>query len=239
MAEPKKKKKKSGARKLHESRFVPALSQKTKMFMGLAALGAAVLGAGVYAQFRAQLGIAGATGPMEKGSIILGAGAILLAIVVLTFPEKPRPVLVGDLGVAIDDPNGEERLLWCDITKVTATATHLVLEGGKLVLSISLEEHALAVGRIVHELEQRMDDLVEDLDTKGLPPYVKGAGTREEIQGLQVTGRKCRASKKAITADLDARLCPNCAEVYHKDHVPESCLTCHDDLGEAAVPIES
>ncbi len=238
MVEPKKKKK-SISKRLYESRFLPTPSQKRKLFLGLGWLGSAILGAGVYAQFRVQLGVTGATGPMDRASIVLGVGAVLLAIVVLMLPEQPRPVLVGDLGVAVDDPDGEERLLWCDITKVSASPTHLVLDGKKLALSVPLEEHALAVGRILHELDERLPDLLDGVDVKSLPPYQKDAGTREPIEGLQVTGRRCKASKKTITADLDARLCPNCAEVYHKDHVPETCATCEGDLGDAALPIES
>jgi hypothetical protein len=57
------------------------------------------------------------------------------------------------------------------------------------------------------------------------------------LEGVQVAGRHCAASDKPISFERDARLCPNCAQVYLKDNVPKKCVTCERDLGSAAIEL--
>jgi len=58
-----------------------------------------------------------------------------------------------------------------------------------------------------------------------------------KIDSLQIAGKNCAASDRPIAFERDARLCPNCAEVYHKDSVPKKCVTCENDLGDRAVKV--
>ena len=53
--------------------------------------------------------------------------------------------------------------------------------------------------------------------------------------GDQVAGRRCAATDKIISFERDARLCPNCAQVYHKDNVPKECVTCGTEVAGRAV----
>ena len=57
------------------------------------------------------------------------------------------------------------------------------------------------------------------------------------LEGVQVAGRHCAATEKTIAFERDARLCPNCAQVYLKDNVPKTCVTCERDLGSAAIEL--
>ena len=41
-------------------------------------------------------------------------------------------------------------------------------------------------------------------------------------------------AESAAAFERDARLCPNCGEVYLKDQVPKKCLTCQAELGTRA-----
>jgi len=65
---------------------------------------------------------------------------------------------------------------------------------------------------------------------KELPEPKERDGELLTIDSLQVAGRHCAATDKPIAFERDARLCPNCAQVYHKDHVPKKCVTCNADL---------
>lgn len=238
MAEPKRKKRKKKEQpKLEERRFEPVLGQRSKMMFGLAALGAVLLGAGVYAQFRVQLGIAGAEGPMKNGSYILGAGAIFLAILVLVFPEGSKPVLVGDGGVGIDQGGeGIKRILWCDVDRITLKEGALVVASKALTIPLPLEEHGAAIGWVLREAEERVPDVVEidDKELATLPKADESAGERQQLPEIQVTGRRCKESGKAISFEPDARLCLRCGEVYMKDAVPEECSTCGAPMEGAA-----
>jgi hypothetical protein len=69
----------------------------------------------------------------------------------------------------------------------------------------------------------------------GLPTPRDDDGELLVVESLQVAGRECAASGKTIAFERDARLCPQCCQVYLKDRVPKKCLTCDAELGERAV----
>jgi hypothetical protein len=75
---------------------------------------------------------------------------------------------------------------------------------------------------------------VKRRELEGLPEPKDSDGELVPIEALQVTGRRCAATDKVISFERDARLCPTCAQVYLKDHVPKKCLTCGGELGERA-----
>jgi hypothetical protein len=70
---------------------------------------------------------------------------------------------------------------------------------------------------------------------EGLPAPRDDDGELLSVEGAQVAGRTCAASGKTIAFERDARLCPQCTQVYLKDKVPKKCLTCGAELGERAV----
>jgi hypothetical protein len=69
----------------------------------------------------------------------------------------------------------------------------------------------------------------------GLPALGENDGEVLTVESLQVAGRYCAASDRPISFERDARLCPQCCEVYLKSEVPRKCVTCEADLGDAAV----
>jgi hypothetical protein len=209
-----------------ERRFVPA--QSTTLVASLAAggLGAALLGAGVYGQFvRAE--------PHRYGSYLVGAGALVLAVVILVAPEPPRPLLVGDGGVAIDDDSeAPRRILWCDVEKIHISGNAVVVEGASTKLSAPLSTHAQAAAWIVREARARIPARVsiDEEQERLLPEASEAAGEQRPLARTQVAGRRCKASERVISFEPDARLCPRCGECYHKEHVPERCLTCEGSM---------
>jgi hypothetical protein len=48
-------------------------------------------------------------------------------------------------------------------------------------------------------------------------------------------GKRCAESDVIISYEPDARVCPRCERVYHKDHVPKSCV-CGASLAEVKAP---
>ena len=71
----------------------------------------------------------------------------------------------------------------------------------------------------------------------GLPEPKDTDGELVPVEGLQVAGRQCAKSGKAISFERDARLCPNCGQVYHHTSVPKRCMTCKAELGEKAIDL--
>jgi hypothetical protein len=67
----------------------------------------------------------------------------------------------------------------------------------------------------------------------GLAAVDEAAGEARPLPPLQVAGRRCKATDRVISYEPDARLCPTCGEAYHRDHVPETCLTCDHEIASA------
>ena len=238
--EPKKKKKKKKAAVAREERwFTPILSSRRKMFFAAGGVGALVLGAGVYAQFRQQI-IASADGPMPNGAYILGVGAVILAGLVLTFPDAAREVAVGDGGVAELDANGAaKRIFWCDVKKVELVGGVLSVKSKNAEIKLALEEHAAAAAWVLEEANARVEEVVKisDDDQRVIGPADKSAGEVAEVPPPQIAGRRCKESGSPITYEEDARLCAKCGETYHKDHVPEECGSCGAKIADGGLAI--
>jgi hypothetical protein len=56
-----------------------------------------------------------------------------------------------------------------------------------------------------------------------LPEPHDDAGELLTLDALQIVGKRCAASGTVIAFEPDARVCPRCERVYHKDHVPPTC----------------
>ncbi len=242
MSEPeaKKKKKKKKAAAVREERwFKPVMTGRRKLFLGVGGLGAAVLGAGVYAQFRQQL-IASADGPMANGSYILGAGALILAALVLTFPETAREVGVGDGGVAeLDAAGAARRIYWCDVKKISLADGLLTVQAKGGEIKLRVEEQPAAAGWIVKEALRRVEEVVKlgEAEQRALTEASSDQGELAEVPPPQIAGRRCKESGAPITYEEDARLCPTCGETYHKDHVPEECGTCGAKISDGGLVV--
>jgi hypothetical protein len=113
----------------------------------------------------------------------------------------------------------------------------LILEAKESSTSITMAAHPKAIARLLAEGTRRVP---EAMDVKrdaleGIPTLREDDGELLTVEAAQVAGRSCRASGKTIAFERDARVCPQCCEVYLKDKVPKKCLTCGADLGERAI----
>ncbi len=232
MAEATKQKKgKKTKRTRKERRYVGEQTYASKVTVAIGMLGGLGLGAGVYSQWLSQH-------PSTFAPYLLVSGALLLAGSLYYGDIGTLPIRVGDAGVAVERGKELERFAWCDIERVYAADGKLVLEGKSQTLKIVIQAHPKGVARILAEGTRRIP---EAMDVKrdavqGLPAPAEGDGEVLVVESLQIAGRNCAASGKPIAFERDARLCPQCCQVYLKDRVPKKCLTCKAELGEKALP---
>jgi hypothetical protein len=220
-----KKRKQAAARVRRERRFLPDQTQTSKLGFGALLLGALLLGAGLYAQWIRDE-------PLSYAPYLLSGGALALAVAVWFGDAGAVPLRVGDAGVAIEKGAELTRLAWCDMQRVALERDNVVIAGSEVTFKIPVPPHRQAVAWILSEGARRVPDIMKAkrADIANLPEAREEDGELVPLEALQVTGRHCAASDKAIAFERDARLCPTCAQVYHKEHVPKTCVTCGDEL---------
>jgi hypothetical protein len=230
MAESKKKKKAKRERK--ERRFSPEQTYSSGAAVGAGMLGALVAGAGVWGQWISEM-------PHKEAPYLFGGGAIALGAALWFGDAGAVPVRIGDAGVALERGSELTRLAWCDVQSIEVTGKQLRVRGKATTFSIPIAAHPKAVAWIFAEGTKRVPDVVKakKSDLGDLPEPKDLDGELVLLEGVQVAGRHCAATNKPISFERDARLCPNCAQVYLKDNVPKKCVTCERDLGDAAIEL--
>lgn len=229
MAEKKKKRKKPAKKERRERRFLPEQTHMSRFAAGLGIVGSAVLGAGVYGQWIREQ-------PFEFAPYLVAAGAFALAGGLWLGSTGVYPVRIGDAGLAIERGAETIRVPWCDIENIRVDKADLVVRAKHTTLTIPLGAHPKATALVVQEAERRIAGIVDipDAARRALGTVKDSDGESVTIEGLQIAGARCAESHQIISFERDARLCPNCGQVYHKSHVPKKCVTCDRDLGEKA-----
>jgi hypothetical protein len=230
MAETKKKKKAKRERK--ERRFSPEQTYSSGAAVAGGMLGALAAGAGVWSQWISET-------PHAYAPYLFGGGALALGASLWFGDAGAVPVRVGDAGIALERGSELTRLLWCDLETVEVAGKQLVAKGKTTTFTIPIAAHPKAVAWILAEGTRRVPEAmnVKKSDLEGLPEPKDLDGEMVTIEGLQVAGKHCAATDKPIAFERDARLCPNCAQVYLKDSVPKKCVTCERDLGTGAIEL--
>jgi hypothetical protein len=226
MKKPKTKKPKA-VRK--ERRFAPSQTQTSTIAAVAGMAGALALGAGVYAMWIREP-------RLDWAQYLIAAGALVLGGALWFSDSSADPLRVGDAGIAVEKGEEFERIAWCDLTRVSVENGQLVLDSEELTLKLPIAPHRTAIAWILKEGVMRVPDVmdVKTRDSEGLPDTAESDGEMVAVEGLQIAGKHCKASGKPITFEKDARLCPTCAEVYHRDAVPKKCATCGDDIAHRA-----
>jgi hypothetical protein len=231
MAETKLKKKKKTQTKAPrtEWRFEPEQMRTSLPAAIVGMVAALALGAGVFGQWIPDP-------PVTFAPYLLAAGALGVIGALFIGNAGAAPIRVGDPGVAVERPSDTVRIPWCDMEHIRIERGTLTIEAPEHTLRIPLAVHRDAAARILAEAVVRAPDA---MDVKGdvvesLPKPGDDATTKVPIELLQIAGRPCASSDKPIAFERDARLCPNCAQVYHKDHVPKTCVTCETELTNRA-----
>jgi hypothetical protein len=206
-----------------ERRFIA--QQSSRVGLGVTALGCAGLGAGVFGLWLAPQAVAGSGWLLVGGLLAGGIGASLLL-------KEPPSVRVGALGVTLGSQSDAQHLPWCEIQRIHVAGEDLVLETARGPQRLPLASQGRAAARIVAEAAQRIGSRLE-LSPKAherLPALSEADGQIVPAARLQLAGRKCLASGVSITFESDARVCDQCAALYHRQHVPLECAGCGQPL---------
>jgi hypothetical protein len=224
------KKKRKAPKERTERRFVPEATHTSRLAAGIGMAGSLALGAGVFGEWMKDPPMSYAAGLVTLGAAGLGAGLWLGT-------ASTFPVRVGDAGVAIERGSEMSRVLWCEMTEIKLEKGDLVVRAPSLSLAIPLGAHPRAVAYIVAEAERRLPKIakVDEAGKRSIPLATQPGGEEVPVAGDQVAGRRCAATDKIISFERDARLCSNCAQVYHKDNVPKQCLTCGAEIAGRTV----
>jgi hypothetical protein len=230
MAETKKKKKAKRERK--ERRFSPEQTYSSGSAVIVGMVGALAAGAGVWGQWISET-------PHSYSPFLFGGGAVALGAALWFGDAGAVPVRIGDAGIALERGSELTRLAWCDLETIEVVGKQLIARGKNVSFGIPIAAHPKAVAWILAEGTRRVPDVmnVKQSELKTLPEPKDLDGELVPLEGVQVAGRQCAASNKTIAFERDARLCPNCAQVYLKDEVPKKCVTCERDLGTSAIEL--
>jgi hypothetical protein len=231
MAETKKKKK-TPKRERKERRFHPEQTYSSGAAVGAGMLGALAAGAGVWGQWISE-------NPPSYAPYLFGGGAIALGAALWFGDAGAVPIRIGDAGIALERGTELTRLAWCELEKVSIEGKQLLAKGKTTTFSIPVGAHPKAVAWILAEGTKRVPDAmnVKRSELAGLPEPTDLDGELVLLEGVQVAGKHCAASGKPIAFERDARLCPNCAQVYSKDQIPKKCVTCEAELGTRAIEL--
>jgi hypothetical protein len=227
-----KKPKKKRKHERKERRFASESAQASQLAVGAGIVGGLALGAGVYAQWVRAI-------PLEHAPYILAAGAFTLGAALLFGDQKTPAVRIGDAGIAIEKGNELVRVPWCDIDRVYVEGGKLHVKSKTAPLALPLAAQSTAVSWILAEGTRRVPDVmdVRREALNDLPEPKDTDGELVTLEAVQVAGRVCAKTGRAIAFERDARLCPRCAQVYHHSGVPKKCVTCKADLAERALEI--
>jgi hypothetical protein len=217
-----------------ERRFTAEPTSRTNWLALLGGLGGVTLGAGTFASFLHDP-------PLPVGNGLLVAGAIATGVSLFVRDSSTAPLRVGALGVGIErDSSQPVRVAWCDIERIRwdERAEVLIVEAGAERIVISEAGHGAALAWVVHEALERIPSRVE-MPAERAQSFATRANPHEgevlQASRPQVAGRRCKASGAIVTFENDAHLCEQCGQVYHREHVPERCLTCDAPLEALAL----
>lgn len=204
-----------------ERRFAPKLSGGALLSVLVASLGFVAAGAGVFGQFLRE------GGPHPYAIYLLIGGGVVAVAGVMLGQKPAQPVRAGDAGVAVENADGSvTRLGWHELDRVRLEKGVLLFAGsaGKNV-AIDTTVFPDAGSVALEELRKRRADLATDI-TEKIEPSGAIAASWVDVEPLQLAGERCKASGKVISLEKDGRSCARCGEVYHRESVPERCLTC-------------
>lgn len=229
-AESKKKTKKERAPRRHERRFIPQSANNPWLVRVIGALGATTLGAGAWAfayghSFDADEKL------QPIPSYLIAAGAVLTGATIWLGTSSEAPMRVGDPGIAME--RGEvRRMPWWAISQISWEPKSLALlvvgkdeAGSAWSFKVPVKSHGEAASWIMKEALERVPKVVDVADdvVDLLPAAGPHAGTRIELEPLQVVGKKDARTSKTISFEPDARVCIRCERVYMKSSVPKKC----------------
>ena len=214
------------SRERHEQRFEPRTSNEPSHRVPSGRHRRGGDGGGDVGRVRSA-GARGGPEPFKYAPYILAVGAVLVGIAIWVGTSGEPPLRVGDGGLAVERA-GIRRMPWYAVERVSwgedaMRVTGKDEAGASMTIVASLASHPDTAAWIAKEARERVPHAVEIPESATIPPFRADAGEGLRLEAPHVVGKRCVASGTAIAYEPDARVCPRCGRVYHKEHVPESC----------------
>lgn len=219
-----------------EQRIVADKSYTAMLTIAATVVGGLCVGAGIYGLWIASVSMQGAPW-------LLGIGAIVLAAVVLWGDLQGTAIRVGDAGVAIER-GGEivRRVAWFEMKEVSLNDGVIRVQTQESPWLIPVASNPTGAKLVIEEARKRIYPRL-NISKSQFAALEKLAAQKSRatsqlvaIESVQITGRVCKASEQTITFEQDARLCPQCGQIYHKNHLPDRCVTCDGPLDKPVRP---
>ncbi len=157
----------------------------------------------------------------------LAAGALLLGVATALSANRGVRVRVGAAGVALE--KGDlVRIPWHGLTRIALEGEAVRIEGrsdfgASVSERCSLHTHREALAALVREAKARVPAVVAPEVEGRVGAATAGAGEELPLEPVQIAGRRCAASGKAIAFEGDGVVCPRCERVYLRQAAPGSC----------------
>ncbi len=222
---------KSGhAKQRHEQRFTPQPTTNPILAKAVGGVGAAALGAGVWAQFGHDWMDNGLP-PYAFAVWLIRAGVIVFGVAVFLGMSRKAALRVGAGGIGIESGKQVTRIPWYEIERIVWDPEGQVLSvlgrdetGASQHLEVKPRIHPAALAWIVKEGRARIPDRVDVPDeARGIAEARQGDGEDIVMDAVQVVGKRCAATDRILAYEPDARVCPRCERVYYKLAVPDDC----------------
>ena len=218
---------------LNETRFDTEWNRPDWFVLGSSVAAGLLLGAGTYA-------VRWAEPPVDYANFLLLLGLAATGYFAFRLTSGKTVARVGSAGVALEQGGELSRLLWSEIESIRYLDGALVVAGATTTLRLPSQCHTRAIRAVLAEAAQRVPKIL-DVSSKivnALPTVVGGNSKPGPVESLQIAGKRCAVTKQVLTFERDSRLCPNCTSIYHRDHVPGTCIGCERPLGDAAIAID-
>jgi hypothetical protein len=214
----------------HEQRFTPQPTTSPAVAKAVGGVGAAALGAGVWAQFGHDW-MENGMPPFAFAPALLAGGAVAFGVAVWLGTSGEAVLRVGAGGIGIEKGKQITRIPWYEVERVVWDPEAQVLSvlgkdeaGGAQQLAVRPRVHPAALAWIVKEARERIPGRVDVPDAAlGVPEARQGDGEDIVMDAVQVVGKRCAATDRILAYEPDARVCPRCERVYHKLSVPTDC----------------
>ncbi|OQX69663.1 MAG: hypothetical protein B6A08_03405 [Sorangiineae bacterium NIC37A_2] len=215
----------SGEPTRKERRFATSTTFMPTWVAVVGMLGSLILGAGCFALWVIDP-------PVAFASYLVAVGGLGLGVALWFGSPAETALLIGDAGVGVEDGRDVSRVRWFQIKTLRIRGDRVTIEADKKTLEFSLGANTRGLSYLLKEAAERVPNIL-DVDksiTEGLPAPDEKAGHEQTIVDDQIAGVSCAASNEPIKFEEDALLCPRCGQIYHKDSLPERCLSCDAQL---------
>lgn len=216
---------KTTSKRRSERRFATSSTYMPSWVAAVGMVGCLLLGAGVF-------GLWILDAPLPYAPYLVAAGGVGLGIALWFGQPNETAVAVGDAGLAVEDGRQTARIAWYDLQSIHIAGGNVVAVGQEQTLTFLLGANRNAAAHLLKNASERVPDIL-DVDSslaQSLPHPDDAPGYQQQIEDDQVTGIECAASEKLINMEEDARFCPQCGQLFHKEGLPAECPSCQASL---------